>query len=71
MSVWTARRSSTTVAEEVYDVGAVWVLRFSAQGETGAIVRVTRRQLQADHWRVQIPPAVGEEFRHKGAQPPP
>ena len=42
MAVTTARRDSTTIAQDVYDIGKVWVFRFTAQGQEGGEVRVTR-----------------------------
>jgi hypothetical protein len=71
MVVTTARRKSTTVAQEVYDIGDVWVLRFAEQGKGGGEVGVTRAQLAGDGWNVVIPEQVGAQLRANGAPDPP
>jgi hypothetical protein len=71
MPVWTVARSETTVAEEIYDIGDVWIFQFSAQGETTSELRVTRAELMQNNWHVAIPQAIGNELREKGASPPP
>ncbi|MGH9154990.1 MAG: hypothetical protein ACRD1K_03885 [Acidimicrobiales bacterium] len=67
----TARRNETTLAEQVYDIGDVWLFRFSAQGAEGGEVRLTRSQLSRDRWRIVIPDRVDEQLRARGAPPPP
>ena len=71
MPLWTATRATTTLAEEIYDVGDTWVLRFSAQGETTGPLRVDRSTLERSGWRLVIPGRIGEELRAEGAMPPP
>lgn len=70
LAIATARRESTTVAEEVLDIGDEWVFRFSAQGESGGEVRLTRAQLASDDWRVCIPERVGQQLQAVAAPPP-
>lgn len=70
LEIATARREATTVAEEVLDIGDVWVFRFSAQGESGGELRLTRAQLASDGWRVRIPERVGEQLQAVAAPPP-
>jgi hypothetical protein len=71
MPVGTARRDGTTIAEEIYDIGDVWLFRFGGQGEHGGELPLTRTQLKQDKWRVQIPAGVGDQLRERGASPPP
>jgi hypothetical protein len=71
MPVWVARRDTTTVAEEIYDIGETWVFRFSAQGETSTEVALDRQQLERNGWRLEIPASIGDELRDRGAPAPP
>ena len=69
VAITTARREATTVAEEVLDLGEVWLFRFSSQGEDGGELRLTRAQLERDDWRVRIPEGVGQRLGEAGAPP--
>ena len=71
MAVTTARRNSTTIAQEVYDIGDVWAFRFTAQGEEGGQLRLTRSELAGDGWHLVIPEGVGAQLRAKGVHEPP
>jgi hypothetical protein len=71
MAVTTARRNSTTVAQDVYDMGNVWVFRFTAQGQDGGEVRVTRSELAGDGWHLRVPEQVGVQLHAKSAPEPP
>jgi hypothetical protein len=71
MAVTTARRHSTTVANEVYDIGNVWAFRFTAQGEYGGEVRVTRSELASAGWHLVIPEQIGAQLQAKGVHEPP
>lgn len=66
----TAGRTGTVTAEQVYDVGGVWVFRFSAQGREGGELRLTRAQLEADGWKVRIPERIGTQLQAVAAPPP-
>lgn len=66
-----AAPGDTKTVEHVLDQGSIWVLRFSAQGEDGGQVAVTRNQLDADKWTLTVPPSVGEKLRGVGAPPTP
>lgn len=68
-AIATARREATTAAEEVLDIGDVWVFRFTAQGESGGELRLTRAQLASDDWQIHIPARVGEQLQAAGAPP--
>jgi hypothetical protein len=67
MAVTTARRNTATIAEDVYDIGDVWVFRFTAQGKEGGELRLTRSDLAGDGWRLRIPEQVGAQLHAKGA----
>lgn len=71
MAVGTARREERSTFEEIYDQGPVWIFRFSAQGEIGGQLRLTRHQLEHDRWRLVIPERISEELQAKGAPFPP
>lgn len=68
-AIATARREATTAAEEIPDIGDEWVFRFSAQGDSGGELRLTRAQLASDDWRIHIPESVGERLQAAGAPP--
>lgn len=72
---WTAlgtadARGRTTV-DEVYDVGDDWILRFTTQGIVTREVEISRRRLERDGWRIEIPAATGRALRDAGAPLPP
>ncbi|MDP9403822.1 MAG: hypothetical protein M3P85_10975 [Actinomycetota bacterium] len=71
VSLGTARRASTSTFQEIYDQGDVWIFRFTAQGEEGGELSITRTELERTSWHVEIPEAVGDELRAKGAAFPP
>ncbi len=71
MAVTTARRNGTTVAQDVYDIGDVWVFRFTTQGQEGGEVRVTRSEPAGDEWHLGIPERVGVQLHAKSAPEPP
>jgi hypothetical protein len=47
------------------DQGSDWVVRFTYAGYSEE-VEVTRDQLEADGWTVQVPEALGEQLREGG-----
>lgn len=67
----TARRGTTSTFAEILDQGDVWIFRFSAQGEVGGELQVSRQQLERDEWRVRVPTEVGEQLMVVGAPLPP
>ena len=71
MAVTTARRSGTTIAQDVYDVGDDWVFRFAAQGQEGGEVRVSRSDLTGGGWHLRIPEGIGAQLQAMGAPEPP
>ena len=62
---------STGVANEVVDQGDVWLFRFDSQGATGGELRLTRAELEASGWTVDIPVEVGRRLAEAGAPPTP
>jgi hypothetical protein len=70
-AVGTARRSTTSTFGEIVDQGEVWIFRFSAQGEDGGSLRVSRQQFEGDGWRLAIPDEVRRALAKRGAPPPP
>jgi hypothetical protein len=71
MPVGTARRNGTTIAQEIFDIGDVWIFRFAAQGEIASELRISRAALERNQWRVPIPAVVGRQLQDKGAPLPP
>ena len=57
---------STRSSYEVVDQGRQWVVRFSAGGREGGEMIVTRAQLEASKWRLQIPEIVAERLEEAG-----
>lgn len=70
LALATSVRQDTAVVEDVVDVGAVWVFRFSAQGTAAGELRVTREELERDGWRVIVPDRVGERLRELAVPAP-
>lgn len=71
MAVGTARRQETSTFEEIYDQGDLWIFRFSAQGEEGGELRLSKASLERDRWRVEIPRSVEDQLQEAGAPFPP
>lgn len=71
MAVGMAGRDATSTFDEIMDQGEVWIFRFSAQGEEGGLLRVSRQQLEGDGWRLAIPETVGRTLGERGAPAPP
>jgi hypothetical protein len=66
-----ADQAATTAVHEVLDQGGSWTFRFSAQGRIGGQLTVSRADLGANRWRVDVPDAVTERLRRAGAPPSP
>lgn len=71
MTVGTSRRQGTSTFEEIYDQGDLWILRFTAQGEEGGELRLSKTKLERDEWRIEIPSSVAEQLQEAGAPFPP
>src|SRR3954470_24459122 len=70
MSVGTAINRHTTVTHEVYDLGAVWLFRFTTPyGQTQ--LRLTRADLTREDWSVHVPEGFIARLRTAGAPPSP
>jgi hypothetical protein len=66
MGIGTAERGQRTDLDEIFDVGDVWVFRYSAQGHDSRTFKVTRSELEAQDWRVQVPDEVATDFGTSG-----
>ncbi len=66
MGIGTAERNRRTDLDEVYDIGDVWVFRYSAQGHDSRTFTVTRAALESHDWRVAVPDALTAEFGASG-----
>jgi hypothetical protein len=62
---------SDTAIKDVIDLGDSWTFRFAGQGRDGGEVRVTRDQLAANDWTLEVPASVGGQIRATGAPPSP
>lgn len=71
IAVGTVEYRETTIFEEIIDQGDVWLFSFSAQGEDGGELRVTRSDLERASWTVRIPGAVGDQLQERGVPFPP
>jgi hypothetical protein len=61
-------RSNVTV-REVIDQGERWSFRFRRFGETVGEISMSRDQLQATDWRVEVPVEVAERLADMGTPP--
>ncbi|MEY2478429.1 MAG: hypothetical protein QOG87_3744 [Actinomycetota bacterium] len=66
-----ADQEASTAVREVLDQGGQWTFRFSAQGRAGGQFTVSRTDLGANRWHVDVPDAVGDRLRRAGAPPSP
>jgi hypothetical protein len=53
------------------DQGELWRLQFAGQGRRSGEITVSRDELEADGWRLVVPPSVVEDLERQGATPPP
>ena len=67
MPVGTVHSGTSPSLAQVLDQGDPWIFRFSSQGEDGGELRLSRSQLEANQWQVNIPASVGAELRANGA----
>jgi hypothetical protein len=66
MGIGTAERNQRTDLDEIYDIGDAWVFRYSAQGHDSRTFTLSRAELEARDWRVEVPNAVAAEFQTEG-----
>ncbi len=64
-----AEHGSSVTVREVIDQGENWSFRFRHFGETVGEVSMSRDELEATGWLVEIPAEVGERLRDLGRQP--
>ena len=55
-----------TDMREIVDHGDVWVFRFTGQGHDAGELRVTRSDLAAAGWVLEVPDSVGQRLRDAG-----
>jgi hypothetical protein len=67
----TAPARATIELRNVTDHGPTWIFHFDAQGEDGGELRISRTDLVAANWRVEIPATVAARLRGAGAPPSP
>jgi hypothetical protein len=67
----TLTHGKQAVVEEVVDQGGTWVVRFTAAGETGGDLVITRADLRGGGWHLQVPASVGSRLSDAGVTPPP
>jgi hypothetical protein len=70
MALGTATNRHTSTADEVYDLGDVWYVRYrTTHGELQQ--RISRTALARDHWTVRVPDEYVDRLRASGAAPSP
>ncbi len=62
---------SRSTVEEVLDQGEGWIFRFDYAGEHAEEVAISRRELQATNWTVEVPDSFGARLKDMGVPPPP
>jgi hypothetical protein len=60
---------TTEEFRSVVDQGDEWTFRFSYAGASAGDLVVARSTLQADDWRVEVPPEVGDSLKLEGYEP--
>ena len=69
MLLTVAQPDQTTSVSDVVDQGSTWVFTISRGGVSAGSVRMTRSQLDADHWQVVIPSSFDAPLLANGQQP--
>ena len=62
-------RESTKSSYEVIDQGRQWMFRFTYAGRPVGEVAISRAQLKAQGWRVEVPAEVGDRLAATGTAP--
>ena len=71
MPMSTAQHNTTTIVKDVIDQGAIWTIRFTAQGRQAGQLEIRRQALEAASWEIEIPASTEETLRDAGAPLPP
>jgi hypothetical protein len=71
LGLTTVGTGETTEVGEVIDQGEVWIFRFSYGSHDPVELEVTREELVAANWRVDVPSELEENLRDEGVPPPP
>jgi len=66
-----AQPDQVTPVYDVVDQGSTWVFTFSRGGVTAGTLRLTSSQLEAHHWRVEIPASFAVPLQAAGQEPQP
>jgi hypothetical protein len=69
MLLTVAQPNQTTPVSDVVDQGSTWLFTFSRGGVAAGSVRVTRSQLESQHWQVVIPASLDARLLANGQQP--
>jgi hypothetical protein len=69
LGLGTVQRGARASFDEVIDQGDQWVFRFSSGGQSGGEVTLSRSQLRADGWRLDVPADVLDRLRTAGIPP--
>ena len=65
----TVKRNRSAAYDEVIDQGSTWRFRFSYAGiEAGELV-VSRSSLEADGWKLSVPPETAQRLKTEGLGP--
>lgn len=67
----TLDRDATDTTEEVADQGPRWTFWFSSAGIDAGSLRISRGELQAKNWRVEVPSSVATRLQTAGVGPAP
>jgi hypothetical protein len=67
----TVESGSTRTITDVIDQGDTWTFRFRGQGRAAGEVTIGRAALDDAGWTVEVPAAVAETLRQRGAVPSP
>jgi hypothetical protein len=65
---WIAGAGERTI-RDVADQGPTWIFSFSYAGADGGESQVSRDELAANGWRVEVPPTVADRLAAAGLQP--
>jgi hypothetical protein len=58
LPVGSARPHSELRLSDVIDQGDTWQVRYSARGRRAPVTQIARRDLQANGWKIDVPPNV-------------
>ena len=71
LNLATVSAESSKEIEQVIDQGATWTFRFSYGGHDPLEIEITRADLVAAGWRVEVPSELEDVLRAEDVPPPP